>query len=183
MAPRSSSPASWRARTLAASGSPATRSPAARRTRRRWCCGSSGSAASPPATSGSASPGASTPATARSPNWQPATSSRSGPPRTRTSEGRGVPPLGGRRVHRRRWSGGRGGADQAGLVGEHDELSAVAGAELDHGAADMGPRGCRAEGQLGGDLVVAEYLFLNLFMLLVGGLGLGCGRDGGGVPD
>src|SRR6266540_1366693 len=28
-----------------------------------------------------------------------------------------------------------------------------------------------------------KCLFLNLFMLLVGGLGLGCGRDGGGVPD
>src|SRR6266511_3220035 len=28
-----------------------------------------------------------------------------------------------------------------------------------------------------------QCLFLNLFMLLVGGLGLGCGRDGGGVPD
>src|SRR6266511_1054004 len=30
---------------------------------------------------------------------------------------------------------------------------------------------------------IPKCLFLNLFMLLVGGLGLGCGRDGGGVPD
>src|SRR4029453_15515060 len=40
----------------------------------------------------------------------------------------------------RRGSGGRGGADQPGLVGDHHELGAVAGAQLDHGAAHMGPR-------------------------------------------
>src|SRR4029450_9222895 len=58
-------------------------------------------------------------------------------------------PLGG-------WSGEPAGADQAGLVGEHDQLGPVAGAELAHGPADVGLGRCRADDQLGGDLVVGQ---------------------------
>lgn len=46
-------------------------------------------------------------------------------------------------------------AHQARLVGEHDQLGAVAGAELAHRAADVGTRGRRAEEELRGDLLVA----------------------------
>ena len=48
------------------------------------------------------------------------------------------------------------GRDEAGLVGEHDELGPVAGAELDHRPAHVGARRRRADEQLLGDLVVAQ---------------------------
>src|SRR5262245_55760021 len=53
-------------------------------------------------------------------------------------------------------SGEPAGADQAGLVGEHDQLGPVAGPELDHGPADMGLGRGRAYDQLVGDLVVGQ---------------------------
>jgi hypothetical protein len=42
------------------------------------------------------------------------------------------------------------------LVGEGDQLCAVAGAELGHGAADVGLGGGVADGEGGGDLGVAQ---------------------------
>src|SRR5436190_13764070 len=53
-------------------------------------------------------------------------------------------------------SGEPAGADQAGLVGEHDQLGPVAGPELDHGPADVGLGRGRADDQLVGDLVVGQ---------------------------
>jgi hypothetical protein len=44
--------------------------------------------------------------------------------------------------------------DEAGLVGDNDELSAVAGVQLHHGALDMSAHGQRAEEELSGDLLV-----------------------------
>ncbi len=46
--------------------------------------------------------------------------------------------------------------DQAGFVGEDDELGAVAGTQLGHGPADVGLHGSRADHHVGGDLVVGE---------------------------
>src|SRR5580658_867087 len=51
--------------------------------------------------------------------------------------------------------GGAGG-DQAGLVGEDDELRPVTGAELDHRPADVGLGGGGAEHQDFGDFVVGQ---------------------------
>src|SRR5215211_213735 len=48
------------------------------------------------------------------------------------------------------------GLDQAALVGDHDELGAVAGAELEQDAADVGLGGGGADDQPFGDLLVAE---------------------------
>jgi hypothetical protein len=70
-------------------------------------------------------------------------------------------PVGPRRRSRPRGvspAGSRAGADQPGLVGDHHQLGAVVGAQLDHGAADMGPGGRLANHQLLGDLLVAEPL-------------------------
>jgi hypothetical protein len=53
-------------------------------------------------------------------------------------------------------SPGGAGGDQAGLVGEDDELRPVASAELDHRPADVGLGGGGAEHQGGGDLVVGQ---------------------------
>src|ERR1700722_17946955 len=54
------------------------------------------------------------------------------------------------------WSRQPAGPDEAGLVGEHDELGAVSGAELGDRPADVGADGGRAGGELFGDLVVGE---------------------------
>ena len=51
-------------------------------------------------------------------------------------------------------AGARG--DQAGLVGEDNELRPVAGAELDHRTADVGLGGGGAEHHRVGDLVVGQ---------------------------
>src|ERR1700722_4767460 len=64
---------------------------------------------------------------------------------------------------------GDAGDDEARLVGEYDELRAVADGELGHDAADVGLRGQRAQEELARDLVVgqapgdqAEHLALTL---------------------
>ena len=49
---------------------------------------------------------------------------------------------------------GAAGADDAVLVGEHDQLGAVADLELGEQAADVGLDGCVADEQLCGDLSV-----------------------------
>jgi hypothetical protein len=55
------------------------------------------------------------------------------------------------------WSwGGAGGFDEAVLVGQGDQLCAVAGAEFGHGAADVGLGGGVADGEGGGDVGVAQ---------------------------
>lgn len=46
------------------------------------------------------------------------------------------------------------GCDESALVGDDDELGAVAGVEFEHGAADVGLYGQGAEEQLVGDLVI-----------------------------
>jgi hypothetical protein len=48
------------------------------------------------------------------------------------------------------------GLDEAALACVDDELGAVAGAELEHRAADVGLGGVRADDELLGDLVVGE---------------------------
>src|SRR5512132_2411357 len=53
-------------------------------------------------------------------------------------------------------SGEPAGTDQAGLVGEDDQLGPVACPELDHGPADVGLGRGRADDQLGRDLVVGQ---------------------------
>ena len=51
---------------------------------------------------------------------------------------------------------GRRGADQAGLVGDDDELGAVAGVQFRHGALDVGAHGQRAEEEPFRDLAVSS---------------------------
>jgi len=49
-------------------------------------------------------------------------------------------------------------ADQPRLIGDDDQLRAVARTQLPHRVADVGAGGRRAEEQLGADLVVAQAL-------------------------
>jgi hypothetical protein len=46
--------------------------------------------------------------------------------------------------------------DEVVLVGQDDQLCAVAGAQLGHRAADVGLRGGMADGECGGDVGVAQ---------------------------
>ena len=59
-------------------------------------------------------------------------------PTLRSAQSSGAPPRG----------------DEAGLVGEDDQLGSVAGSELDHGAGDVGLRGHRADEEAFSDLGV-----------------------------
>jgi hypothetical protein len=66
--------------------------------------------------------------------------------------------------------------DEAGLVGDDDELGAVTGIQFGHGALDVGAYGQRADDEFPGDLVVG---------LALGGQGhhlTFAGREEGEIP-
>jgi hypothetical protein len=65
-------------------------------------------------------------------------------------------------------SGGARG-DQAGLVGEDNELRAVTRAELDHRPADVGLGGCGAERQIrDGELIITDGPYAETKEQIVG---------------
>jgi hypothetical protein len=50
--------------------------------------------------------------------------------------------------------GSLAGGNEAGLVGDHDQLCSVAGVQFDHGSVDVGFGGGRADDQPAGDFAV-----------------------------